>query len=257
MEFEKDIEILIVVVKRLGYVCNPRSLKEGTETSRRMTDKLGSRLERPIHFECKLKEPMHIGMRLLHPAAADHSVSISRQQVQCIFRFSLSRDPVAQRWYSSHGDGTWLRSPSVLLPIWGENTGGNRFHTKAREPCKHVRGRPARSSTNICQRGATSQHAGGRHTSCRVSSQPERARHTLCLISQGDGVHYPVGHPLLGDGIPFLPASVADKELIWGPEALRPVNVVSQCSDGTSKARAGSASFGGSACRLTTWLWRE
>ncbi len=32
---------------------------------------------------------MHIGMQLLHPAATDHSVSISRQQVQCIFRFSL------------------------------------------------------------------------------------------------------------------------------------------------------------------------
>ncbi len=32
---------------------------------------------------------MHIGMRLLHPATADHSVSISRQQVQRIFRFSL------------------------------------------------------------------------------------------------------------------------------------------------------------------------
>ncbi len=28
-------------------------------------------------------------MRLLHPAAADHSVSINRQQVQRIFRFSL------------------------------------------------------------------------------------------------------------------------------------------------------------------------
>ncbi len=57
---------------------------------------------------------MHIGMRLLHPAAADHSVSISRQQVQRIFRFSLrsrAGDPAAQRWYSSRGDGTWrLRS---------------------------------------------------------------------------------------------------------------------------------------------------
>ncbi len=68
-------------MQRLGYVCNPRSLKEGTEMSRRRTDELGSRLERPIHFECKLNEPMHIGMRLLHPAVADHSVSISRQQV--------------------------------------------------------------------------------------------------------------------------------------------------------------------------------
>ncbi len=83
--------------KRLGYVCNPRSLKEGTETSRRRTDELGSRLERSIHFECKLNEPMHIGMRLLHPAAADHSVSISRQQVQHIFRFSLRSRAGARR----------------------------------------------------------------------------------------------------------------------------------------------------------------
>ncbi len=76
-------------IKRLGYVCNHRSLKEGTETSRQRTDELGTRLERPIYFECKLNEPMHIVMRLLYPAAADHSVSISRQQVQRIFRFSL------------------------------------------------------------------------------------------------------------------------------------------------------------------------
>ncbi len=63
--------------------------RKGTETSCRRTDELGSRLERPFHFECKLNEPMHIGMRLLDPAAADHSLSISRQQVQCIFSFLL------------------------------------------------------------------------------------------------------------------------------------------------------------------------
>ncbi len=50
-----------------------------------MTDELGSRLERPIHFECKLNKPMHIGMRLLHTPAADHSVSISRQQLHHIY----------------------------------------------------------------------------------------------------------------------------------------------------------------------------
>ncbi len=73
---------------------------EGTETSRRRTDELGSRLERPIYFECKLNEPMHIGMQLLHPAATDHSVSISRWQVQCIFRFSLrSRAGIRPLWY--------------------------------------------------------------------------------------------------------------------------------------------------------------
>ncbi len=61
--------------------------------SRQMTDKLSSLLEGPIDFECKLNELMHIGMRLLHPAAADHSVSISRQQVHRIFRFSLRSRP--------------------------------------------------------------------------------------------------------------------------------------------------------------------
>ncbi len=64
-------------------------ISQSLSTSRRRTDELGYRLERPIHFECKLNEPMHIGMRLLHPAAADHSVSINRQQVQRIFSFSL------------------------------------------------------------------------------------------------------------------------------------------------------------------------
>ncbi len=64
-------------------------ISRSLSTSRRRTDELGYRLERPIHFECKLNEPMHIGMRLLHSAAADHSVSISRQQVQRIFSFSL------------------------------------------------------------------------------------------------------------------------------------------------------------------------
>ncbi len=104
--------------KRLGYVCNPRSLKEGTETSRRRTDELGYRLERPIHFECKLNEPMHIGMRLLHPAAADHSVSINRQQVQRIFRFSL-RSRAGDRPLSG-GTGAVATGRDVSVPSFRE-----------------------------------------------------------------------------------------------------------------------------------------
>ncbi len=84
------------------------------------------------------------------------------------------------------------RSLSVLLPIWGENTEGNWFHTKAIESSERVRGRPARSSTNICQQGAVSQRPGWGNT----SSYGIRTGHILQLISQGDGVHYPVGHPL-------------------------------------------------------------
>ncbi len=71
------------------FLRNVFPISRSLSTSRRRTDELGSRLERPIHFECKLNKPMHIGMRLLHPAAADHSVSINRQQVQRIFSFSL------------------------------------------------------------------------------------------------------------------------------------------------------------------------
>ncbi len=104
--------------ERLGYVCNPRSLKEGTETSRRRTDELGYRLERPIHFECKLNEPMHIGMRLLHPAAADDSVSINRQQVQCIFRFSL-RSRAGDRPLSG-GTGAVATGRDVSVPSFRE-----------------------------------------------------------------------------------------------------------------------------------------
>ncbi len=89
-------------IKRLGYVCNPRCLKEGTETSRRRTDDLGSRLERPIHFECKLNEPMHIGMRLLHPAAADHS------DLRC---FRLQR----RRWRASCDMRRERRPPCRLM----------------------------------------------------------------------------------------------------------------------------------------------
>ncbi len=106
------------LVPQSGDVCNPRSLKEGTETSRRRTDELGYRLERPIHFECKLKEPMHIGMRLLHPAAADHSVSINRQQVQRIFRFSL-RSRVGARPLSG-GTGAVATGCDVSVPSFRE-----------------------------------------------------------------------------------------------------------------------------------------
>ncbi len=105
-------------VSHLGYVCNPRSLKEGTETSRRRTVELGSRLETPILFECKLNEPMHIGMRLLHPAAADHSVSISRQQVQRVFRFSL-RSRAGARPLSS-GTGAVATGRDVSVPSFRE-----------------------------------------------------------------------------------------------------------------------------------------
>ncbi len=70
--------------------------------SRRRTDELGSRLERPIHFECNLNEPMHIGMRLLHPAI---SMAAGAAHIQ-FFAEEPSRGPATQRWYRSRGNGT-------------------------------------------------------------------------------------------------------------------------------------------------------
>ncbi len=57
---------------------------------------------------------MDIGMRSLHPAAADHRVSIRGSRCTALihaFAEEPSRWPAAQRWYSDCGDGTWrLRS---------------------------------------------------------------------------------------------------------------------------------------------------
>ncbi len=53
-----------------------------------------------------------------------------------------------------------------------------------------------------------------RHTPCGVSPHPHGARLALGLVRQGDGIHYPVGQPLLGDSLPFLLTSVTDKELL-------------------------------------------
>ncbi len=182
------------------------------------------------------------------------------------WRRTLRHVQLPRGWRSSTGSTVGLsgavfskptrnRGPSsASTRLRWETQEGNRFHTKAIESSECVRGRPARSSTNICQWGATSQRPGGRYTSRRVSSQPERARHTLCLISQVMASTIQWAILCLEMALPFLPASVTEQELVWGPEALRPVNVVSQCSDGTSKARAGLPPPGGSACRLTTGL---
>ncbi len=80
---------------------------------------MGSRLERPIHFECKLNEPMHIGMRLLHPFDADHSVSISRQQVQRIFRFSLRSRAKPGNGRSAVVQEPWRRDMTSPFPPSG------------------------------------------------------------------------------------------------------------------------------------------
>lgn len=91
------ISVALYNCKAEGY---PRSLKKVTETSRCMYNELESFFERPIHFECKLNKPTHIGM-WLHPAAADNRFLLRRR----------AGDLAAQQWYRRCSDRMWhLRS---------------------------------------------------------------------------------------------------------------------------------------------------
>ncbi len=100
----------------------------------RRTDELGYHLERPIHFECKLNEPMHIGMRLLHPAAADHSMSISRQQVQRIFSVSLRSRVVTS--FCSWLLLNWVNSMSWARSSEDSRAGGTALQRWWFFPCR-------------------------------------------------------------------------------------------------------------------------
>ncbi len=60
-------------------------------------------------------------------------------------RRSSTGSTVRTLW-SSFSKPTRSRGPSVFLPVWGENTGGYRLHTKAIESSERVGGHPACSS---------------------------------------------------------------------------------------------------------------
>ncbi len=121
---------------------------------------------------------------------------------------------------------------TYLLPNTREEELAQRRDVESREG---VRCRPARSSTDVCQRGAVRQRIGRGNTPCGVSPHPHGARLALGLVRQGDGIHYPVGQPLLGDSLPFLLTTVTDKELLRASEAPGAVHVYAQCSYGTQQ----------------------
>ncbi len=120
-------------------------------------------------------------------------------------------------------------SSSRQLPVT-QHTGRNWLNAETVESQEGVWCRSARSSTDVCQRGAVRQRIGGGNTPCGMSPHPQGARLALGLVRQGDGIHYPVGQPLLGDSLPFLLTSVADKELLRASEAPGAVHVYAQCS---------------------------
>ncbi len=114
--------------------------------------------------------------------------------------------PGEGEWRSKHDTGQFF--PPITYPTHGKKLA-------QRGDCRILwRCLPARSSADVCQRGAVRQRMGGGNTPGGVSPHPQGARLTLRLVRQGDGLHYPVGQPLFGDRLPFLLPSVADKELI-------------------------------------------
>ncbi len=88
-------------------------------------------------------------------------------------------------------------------PLLTQHTGRNWLNAEIVESCEGVRCRPARSSADVCQRGAVRQRMGGGNTPGGVSPHPQGARLTLRLVRQGDGLHYPVGQLCLETAFPF------------------------------------------------------
>ncbi len=114
-------------------------------------------------------------------------------------------------------------SSSHHLPVT-QHTGRNWLNAETVNSREGVRCCPARSSTDVCQRGTMRRRIGGGNTPC---GSP--------LVRQGDGTHYPMGQPLLGGSLPFLLTSIADTELLRASEAPGAVHVYSQHSYGTQQ----------------------
>ncbi len=126
-----------------------------------------------------------------------------------------------------------MTSASSSHPLLTQHTGRNWLNAEIVESCEGVWCRLARSSADVCQRGAERQRMGGGNTPGGVSPHLQGVRLALRLVRQGDGLHYTVGQPLFGDSLHFLLPSVADKELLRASDASGAVHVNVQCSYGT------------------------
>ncbi len=96
--------------------------------------------------------------------------------------------------------------------------------------CRILRRCSVSPSLQLRQRGTMHQRIGGGNTPSGESPHSQGVRLALRLVRQCDGIHYPVGQPLLGDSLPFLLTSMADKELLRASEAPGVVHVYAQCS---------------------------
>ncbi len=151
------------------------------------------------------------------------------------------------------GNGAASVTPtSSSRPLLTQHTGRNWLDAENVESFEGVRCRPARSSADVCQRGATRQRMGGGNTPGGVSPHPQGAWLALRLVRQGDGLHYPVGQPLFGDSLPFCCPPWETKSCSELLTLQVRSTYMRNALTGHSNAKAGSVSSEGSACRFTT-----
>ncbi|XP_048027547.1 uncharacterized protein LOC125255978 [Megalobrama amblycephala] len=77
------------------------------DVSLEKTGELGSHLEGPIYFECKLNKPVHIGMRLLHSAALPRSVNNNGD---------LTFDKPLSQWLPNFFPA--YSTKDIIAPLW-------------------------------------------------------------------------------------------------------------------------------------------
>ncbi len=110
---------------------------------------------------------------------------------------------------------------------WGARSG---IKVQAVEPDKSQRGGPSCSITNIVHRNTRWEGLGGRHTSSRMSSDPQRWGEIRRLVCSGNSIYYPPAEGLLVSRKTLLIRTVAHKQLVWLPPQGSSVDVCVQCS---------------------------
>ncbi len=111
------IHVTKVCSEHLGYVCNLCSLKEGTETSCRMTDEIGISLERDISTSSVTKWANGYLHAIIASICRWSQREYKRQQVHCI-NHAFAEEP--SRWPGHSAVVQQLRRRDVSIPSFRE-----------------------------------------------------------------------------------------------------------------------------------------
>ncbi len=139
-------------------------------------------------------------------------------------------------WVRRNGAGS-MTPASSSRPLLTQHTERNWLNAEIVESCEGVRVRPARSSADVCQRGAVATTHGRRQHSWWSEPSPP-----------GGTAHLATGTPRRRPPLSSGPTSV------WRQPSLSAAHMchMRNALTGHSNAKVESASSEGSACRFTT-----